>query len=88
MARSRLFDLAFVIFLVGCGDHRAPKNVPPKYAAIAELHHAACGNCHVRVEPGQRTRAQFEAAMARHHDRVKLDAAQWSLLVDYLSETP
>ena len=80
-------DLVLILFSCACGNG-APKNVPAKYEAIAELHHATCGNCHTRVEPGQRTRVQFEAAMSRHHNRVKLDDAQWVLLVDYLSETP
>jgi FAD/FMN-containing dehydrogenase len=79
--------IASIFFLCACGD-RVAKNVPPKYAEIAEFHHATCGNCHTRVEPGERTRAQFEAAMSRHHARVKLTDAEWALLVDYLSETP
>lgn len=76
-------------FLAGCGDANAYlANVPPKYTEVAEIHHAECGNCHVRVEPGQRTRSQLESALARHHARVKMDDAKWPVLVDYLSQTP
>jgi len=83
---------ATAVLLVACAlgacaaDWRA--KVPPKYLEVAEIHHAACGNCHTRVEPGQRTRAHLEKALAKHHDRVKMTDAQWRLLVDYLSETP
>jgi hypothetical protein len=69
-----------------CTDWRA--KVPPKYLPIAEIHHSVCGNCHKRVEPGQRTRAVFERALRRHHSRVKMTDAQWAELVDYLSQTP
>ncbi len=76
-------------FGVGCGDSdRYLVNVPPKYVEIARLHHAQCGNCHTRVEPGKRPRDRFESALAKHHTRVKMDDAQWSLLIDYLSQTP
>ncbi len=84
----RALAMVVIFFACACGDDRAAKNVPPKYAEIAEVHHAQCGNCHTRVEPGERTRAQFETAMARHHARVKLGDAEWPLLIDYLSQTP
>jgi hypothetical protein len=75
--------------VVGCADgNRYLANVPPKYTDVAELHHAECGNCHTRVEPGERTRAHFEAALARHHTRVKMDDTKWPVLIDYLSQTP
>ncbi len=62
--------------------------VPPKYLEVAEIHHAHCGSCHTRVEPGERTRAQLEKALARHRTRVRMTESQWALLVDYLSKTP
>ena len=63
-------------------------SVPPKYLEVAEIHHAHCGSCHTRVDPGQRTRAHLEKALVRHRSRVKMTEAQWALLVDYLSQTP
>ncbi len=77
--------MAFV--LTACGEHHTTP-IPEKYAEVAEIHHASCGNCHVRVEPGERTRAQFEHALSRHHTRVKLTDTQWPILIDYLAQTP
>ncbi len=54
-------------------------------APIARVHRARCGSCHVRVEPGERTRAQLEAALAGHRKRVHLSEADWALMVDYLA---
>lgn len=73
--------------LAACGPDWRLK-VPPKYLEVAEIQHAYCGNCHRRIDPGQRTRAQLERALVRHRSRVKMTEAQWALLVDYLSETP
>jgi hypothetical protein len=39
----------------------------------------------VRVEPGERTRAQLEAALTRHRKRVQLSEGDWALMVDYLA---
>ena len=76
-----------VALALGCGTNwRA--NVPPKYMHVAEIHHGSCGNCHTRVEPGQRTRAAFEKALSRHHTRVKMSDDEWVVLIDYLSQTP
>jgi hypothetical protein len=83
----RVFVWAFVF--VGCGAPDWRANVPAKYMEVAEIHHAQCGACHLRVEPGQRTREQFEKALGKnHHDRVHMTDAQWALLLDYLSQTP
>ena len=38
-----------------------------------------------RVEPGERTRAELEAALSRHHKRVHLTEEQWGEMVDYLA---
>lgn len=67
-------------------DWRA--KVPPKYREVAEIHHAHCGACHTRVEPGERSRAYLEKALLRHRKRVTMTESQWALLVDYLSEKP
>jgi len=88
MTRVR-FALLVTIVSWGCGTPDWRANVPAKYMEVAEIHHASCGACHVRVEPGQRTRAQFEKALAKNHrERVKMRDDQWALLIDYLSQTP
>lgn len=87
MRRRATAALILGMLAAACAANWRAK-VPPKYMAVAEIHHAACGNCHTRVEPGQRTRAHFEKALVRHRTRVKMTEAQWSLLVDYLSQTP
>ena len=81
----RPFVAAFLLASCGAG-WRA--NVPPKYLPVAEIHHAHCGSCHTRVEPGERTRAKLESALAKHHKRVNMNDEQWAQLIDYLSETP
>jgi hypothetical protein len=78
--------LAASSLAAACSNWRA--KVPPKYLDVAEIHHAHCGGCHRRVEPGQRTRAQLERALAKHHKRLRLTDTQWERLVDYLTETP
>jgi hypothetical protein len=52
---------------------------------IARIHKRRCGSCHVRVEPGERTREQLEAALSRHRKRVHLSEEQWGQMVDYLA---
>jgi hypothetical protein len=54
-------------------------------SAIARIHRSRCGACHLRVEPGTRSRATLEAALARHVDRVHLDKSDWSAMLDYLA---
>jgi hypothetical protein len=54
----------------------------------ASIHRARCGKCHVRVEPGARTRDAFARALSRHRKRVKLTEPQWSALLDYLAPPP
>ena len=81
MARALL-----LLFCAACGPPAKP--VPAKYEEVASFHKTTCGNCHARVEPGARTREQFEKAMTRHHTRVKLPGDEWLVLIDYLSETP
>jgi hypothetical protein len=57
----------------------------PAPSEIARVHKSRCGSCHMRVEPGERTRAQLEDALARHHKRVHLTDEQWAQMIDYLS---
>lgn len=85
--RSTLALLA-VCAAAACGGADWRARVPPKYMEVAEIHHTACGNCHTRVEPGERTRPYLEKALARHRTRVKMSESDWALLVDYLTETP
>ncbi len=69
---------------IACGSP-PPRPVDPRYAVVAEIHHARCGGCHRRVEPGTRTRAHLEKAFVRHRTRVHMTEAQWALMVDYLA---
>ena len=87
MNRALALSAAFVLGSQGCGDDWLAR-VPPKYVEVAKIHHSSCGGCHLRVEPGERTREQLEKALARHHSRVKMSDEDWSLLVDYLSRAP
>ncbi|HEX7666015.1 MAG TPA: hypothetical protein VF407_15920 [Polyangiaceae bacterium] len=52
---------------------------------VHSIYRSRCGNCHVRVEPGTHTRSQLETAFARHHNRVKMNDAEWSNMVDFLA---
>ena len=57
----------------------------PSQSPIAHIHKAKCGACHVRVEPGERTRAQLQDAFTRHRKRVHLTEEQWAQMIDYLA---
>lgn len=77
--------------LSGCAGTSAPapaRDAPEGQREIAEIHKARCGNCHVRVEPGTRTRATLETAFARHRTRVHLTESDWETMVDYLAGAP
>ncbi len=71
-----------VALSLGCGGGSGAGSAGPP---IARVHRARCGSCHVRVEPGERTRVQLEAALARHRKRVHLSEGDWALMVDYLA---
>jgi hypothetical protein len=66
----------------------AAPSPPPVRAEppIAAVHRARCGVCHVRVEPGTRTREALTVAFERHRKRLHLAEDQWAALVDYLAE--
>jgi hypothetical protein len=83
---TRFLLVTLVVAAACAADWRS--KVPPKYLPVAEVHHASCGGCHTRVEPGQRTRAQLEKALVHHHTRVKMADVDWPILIDYLSQTP
>jgi hypothetical protein len=63
----------------------APVPVAVASPPIAAVHRARCGQCHVRVEPGSRTRDVLTTALARHRNRVHLAETQWAALIDYLA---
>src|ERR1700733_10036103 len=80
--------LAGIGFASGCSSSSAQgpsPGVPDTQPEIAETHKARCGNCHVRVEPGTRTRAQLEVAFIRHRARVHLTPGEWASMIDYLA---
>ena len=78
--------LGFVAAIQGCGGTpTVPADTPAPQSEIARIHRSKCGNCHTRVEPGQRTREQLEAAFPRHRRRVHLSEDQWNAMVDYLA---
>lgn len=68
--------------VAGAGD------TPPGATEIARVHRTRCGACHLRVEPGERSRAELEAALAKHRKRVPLREEQWSEMIDYLAAAP
>jgi hypothetical protein len=71
---------------IACGGASgSPGSASAPRSEIARIHRAKCGSCHVRVEPGERTRAELEAAFPRHHKRARLTEEQWSEMVDYLA---
>lgn len=67
------------IALVACAPE-ASEPQPP----IAEAWQARCGNCHARVEPHSRPRAQLAAALERHRARTRLSEEEWREMEDYL----
>ncbi len=78
--------LALLLPALGCGSPSPPEaNVPPPPQHVARVHRARCGGCHVRVEPGERTRPELEAALSRHHKRVRLSDEDWGKMIDYLA---
>jgi hypothetical protein len=72
--------------LVACGGAGGSSaGAPEAKSEIARLHKAKCGACHLRVEPGERSRAQLEAAFVRHRTRVHMSEERWGEMVDYLA---
>jgi len=82
--------------LVACGDAATPRRTATSESArnarsprdVTAIHRSRCGSCHVRVEPGARTHAQLDDALARHHKRVAMSDAEWSNMIDYLAAAP
>jgi len=77
---------AVLLAVAACGGaNPEPAGSTPEMSAIAHKHRSRCGACHTRVEPGERTREQLEAALARHHKRVRLTEEQWAAMIEYLA---
>jgi hypothetical protein len=85
--KAALVLLALALASGGCGAAGGGQDATSTAPAteIARIHRTKCGACHVRVEPGERTRAQIEAALPRHRTRVHLREEQWAEMVDYLA---
>ena len=81
---AAIFAVSFSTVMVACAPPGPP--IAPEYAHVAAIHRAKCGQCHTRVDPGQRTRAELDVALARHRDRVHLSEDDWNLMVDYLAQ--
>ena len=52
---------------------------------IMHIYHSRCGACHVPVEPGTRTSAELQLALAKHRKRVRLTELQWAELTKALA---
>jgi hypothetical protein len=88
LSPARLAVLVWVASTLACAE-TSVTNAPPAPSApepaIAAVHRARCGACHVRVEPGTRTRDALTVALGRHRTRVHLSDAQWAALIEYLA---
>ena len=80
-----LFLLCASMGEVACGGPSGAPNAPAAKSEIARIHRAKCGSCHLRIEPGERSRAELEAAFTRHRKRANLSEEQWAQMVDYLA---
>jgi hypothetical protein len=81
--RTIAITLVLAAAAVACNAPEA--QVPDGARAVATVHTAKCGNCHVPPEPRSRTRAHLEDAFTRHKTRVHLSDDQWAAMVDYLA---
>ena len=72
--------LATAVSLGACSPAASPES--PR---VAKIHRTQCGRCHSPPEPGARSRAEVEAAAARHSTRVRLTPEEWTAMVDYLA---
>ena len=82
------FLLVIGALLSGCASQSplaASSAHPTASGRIVAIHRTKCGACHTPVEPGSIARDEAEAAMERHHRRVRLTERDFAELVDYLS---
>jgi hypothetical protein len=63
-------------------DARVAEQGPTR---IVGIHRSKCGSCHTPVQPGSLPRAEAEAAMGRHHRRLRLAPQDWAGMIDYLT---
>jgi len=80
---DRALRCAVVVLACSCGG-AATEPLSPE-PPIAAIHRARCGQCHVRVEPGTRTREKLTSALEKHRKRVHLSERDWDALVAYLA---
>jgi hypothetical protein len=73
------------VSLLACGGPGGSASPPAAKSEIARLHKAKCGSCHMRVEPGERSRSELEAAFTRHRSRVHMSEEKWGEMIDYLA---
>lgn len=55
-------------------------------ASASETNKTKCGACHAPFDPGERTRAELDPILAKHHDRVALSDPEWQDLAAYLAK--
>ena len=86
-AEAPVAEVRAIVAAVRAGGAAAVRHYTKRFdgADIDELHRARCGKCHVRVEPGGRTRDALNVALSRHRNRVHLTEAEWGALIDYLA---
>jgi hypothetical protein len=88
IAAALLALTGLTAFGAGCGASQSGRGETTSGTpepTIAETWRAKCGNCHTRVEPGTRTRAQLDDALARHRTRARLSDEEWAQLEDFLA---
>jgi hypothetical protein len=84
--RARLIALLAAPVLLSLGTGCAPEpSVPAGSPPIARVWKSRCGACHTPVEPGTRTKAHLDDALARHKSRVPLTDAEWAEMKDFLA---
>ena len=77
-----------LVATTACAPRAPAADVPPALVHVAEVHKARCGNCHVPVEPGTRSRDALEVAFPKHRARVHLTDEEWTQMIEYLSMPP
>ena len=86
---NRAGVLLGALFIAACGGSSDGASAPrADEPPIAGVWRTRCGKCHVRVEPGTRSREHIEEALSRHKNRVRLRDPEWSELVDFLAPSP
>lgn len=55
-------------------------------ASASQTNKTKCGACHAPFDPGERTRAELDPILAKHHDRVALSDPEWQDLAVYLAK--